>query len=56
MEYINGVYIPSGLLIVGTLIVKQDWLPFAVILALALGAVKIFSGGMWHIITRSSIP
>ncbi|KUJ19292.1 ferredoxin reductase-like protein [Mollisia scopiformis] len=44
-EYINGVYIPSGLLLVGTFIVKQDWLPFAVIVALALGAIKIFSGG-----------
>jgi len=44
-EYINGVYIPSGMLIVGCLIVKQDWLPFAVIIALVLGGIKIFSGG-----------
>lgn len=43
-EYINGVYIPSGLLIVGTLIVKSEWLPYAVLLALALGGFKIFSG------------
>lgn len=46
-EYINGVYIPSGLLIVGTLIVKSEWLPYAVLLALALGGFKIFSGGTY---------
>ncbi|KAE8454185.1 NADH-cytochrome b5 reductase [Mollisiaceae sp. DMI_Dod_QoI] len=44
-EYINGVYIPSGLLIVGCLIVKQEWLPYAVVLALALGGFKIYSSG-----------
>ncbi|CZR69275.1 NADH-cytochrome b5 reductase 1 [Phialocephala subalpina] len=42
-EYINGVYIPSGLLVVGTLIVKQEWLPYAILLALALGGFKIFN-------------
>jgi len=44
-EYVNGVYIPSGLLIVGCLIVKQEWLPYAVVLALALGGFKIYSSG-----------
>lgn len=41
--YINGIYIPSGLLIVGVLIVKKEWLPYAVALSLVLGGWKIFS-------------
>jgi cytochrome-b5 reductase len=42
-KYINGVYIPSGLLVVGCLIVKKEWVPYAVVLALVLGGYKIFS-------------
>ena len=39
-QYIDGIYIPAGLLVVGTYIVKQEWLPFAVAAALALGGLK----------------
>ncbi|KAH6654619.1 NADH-cytochrome b5 reductase 1 [Truncatella angustata] len=42
-QNLNGIIIPSGLLIVGTLIVKKEWAPFAVLLALALGSFKYFS-------------
>jgi cytochrome-b5 reductase len=42
-QYIDGVYIPSALIIVGTLIVKRAWLPYAVALALALGAWKVYN-------------
>ncbi|PQE19060.1 nitrate reductase protein [Rutstroemia sp. NJR-2017a BBW] len=42
-EYINGVYIPSGLLVFGCLIVKKEWVPFAVALAALLGGFKIWS-------------
>lgn len=42
---VNGVYIPSGLLIIGTAIVKAEWLPYAVALALALSGFKVFSSG-----------
>ena len=41
-EYRDGVYIPAGLLVVGTLIVKRDWLPYAVLVALALGSWKFY--------------
>ncbi|KAF7879801.1 uncharacterized protein EAF02_007971 [Botrytis sinoallii] len=41
--YIDGIYIPSGLLIFGCFIVKKDWLPFAVALAAVLGGYKIWS-------------
>ena len=42
---VNGVFIPSGLLIIGTAIVKAEWLPYAVALALALSGFKVFSSG-----------
>lgn len=41
--YINGIYIPSGLLIFGCFIVKQEWLPYAVALSLVLSGWKIFN-------------
>jgi cytochrome-b5 reductase len=44
-QYVQGVYIPSALLIVGTFIVKREWVPFASALALALGAWKVYSNG-----------
>lgn len=40
--YIDGIYIPAGLLIFGTWIAKKDWLPYAIALALALSAVKFY--------------
>lgn len=42
-QYVNGIYIPSTLLIVGVAIVKRDWLPYAVALATGLGSWKVFS-------------
>ncbi|KAI4599697.1 NADH-cytochrome b5 reductase [Pestalotiopsis sp. 9143b] len=42
-QNLNGIIIPSGLLIFGTLIVKKEWAPYAVLLALALGSFKYFS-------------
>ncbi|OCK79236.1 ferredoxin reductase-like protein [Lepidopterella palustris CBS 459.81] len=42
-QYINGVYIPAGLLIVGCAIVKSEWLPYAVALAVALSGWKVYS-------------
>jgi cytochrome-b5 reductase len=42
-QYIDGVYIPSGLLIVGCLIVKREWLPFSVAIALILGGWKVYN-------------
>lgn len=42
-QYINGIYIPSGLLLVGIAIVKKEWLPYAVVVAILLGSWKIYS-------------
>ena len=42
-QLVNGVYIPSALLLVGTFIVKKEWLPYAVALAALLGGLKIFA-------------
>ncbi len=42
-KYIDGVYIPVVLLIVGTFIVKRDFVPYASAVALALAALKIYN-------------
>ncbi|KAI0597680.1 NADH-cytochrome b5 reductase 1 [Biscogniauxia sp. FL1348] len=39
-QYFDGIYIPAGLLVFGTFIVKREWVPYAALLALALGAWK----------------
>jgi cytochrome-b5 reductase len=39
---INGIYIPVGLLIFGTFIVKREWVPYAALVAVALGAFKLY--------------
>lgn len=41
-QYVQGVYIPSGLLILGTFIIKKEWLPYAVALAALLGSWKVW--------------
>lgn len=45
-QYIHGVYIPSALLIVGTAIVKMEWVIYAVALAALLGAWKVYNNRM----------
>jgi len=42
-RYINGVYIPSALLVFGMYIVRAQWIPYAVVVALTLGSWKIYS-------------
>jgi len=42
-KYFDGIYIPAGLIVVGIYIVKKDWLPYAVVVAVALGALKFFN-------------
>ena len=42
-QFINGVYIPSALLLVGCAIVKIDLLPFAIAVVLGLGGWKIYA-------------
>lgn len=42
---INGVYIPSVLLIVGVAIVKIEYVPYAVAVAALVGGYKIFASG-----------
>ncbi|KAK3682726.1 hypothetical protein B0T22DRAFT_293128 [Podospora appendiculata] len=38
--YIDGIYIPAGLLVFGTVIVKREWTLYAAVLAVILGAIK----------------
>lgn len=45
--YVDGIYIPSALLLVGIWIVKSEWLPYAAAVALALGGYKFFNACMY---------
>ncbi|KAJ4304033.1 NADH-cytochrome b5 reductase [Collariella sp. IMI 366227] len=39
-KYVDGIYIPLGLLVFGTAIVKREWTVYALVLGVVLGAVK----------------
>ncbi|KAL7946196.1 ferredoxin reductase-like protein [Trichoderma barbatum] len=43
LQYRDYIYIPAALLVVGTAIVKMDWTPYAVLVAVALGTWNYFS-------------
>jgi hypothetical protein len=45
-KYFDGIYIPAGLMVFGTLIVKREWTVYAFVLALALGSLKYFNNRM----------
>ncbi len=51
-SYVDGVYIPSGLLVLGCLIAKKEWLPYAIALSLALGGWKVYSMSMYLLLLR----
>lgn len=40
--YFDGIYIPAGLLVLGTFIVKKEWTPAAALVAIVLGLIKYF--------------
>jgi len=42
-RYVDGIYIPSALLVVGCLIVKREWVPYAVAVAALLSGYKLWS-------------
>ncbi|KAK9484253.1 hypothetical protein V1527DRAFT_520631 [Lipomyces starkeyi] len=41
---LHGIYIPAGLIIIGTAIVKREWIVYSVILAFSLSALKVLRG------------
>lgn len=41
-KYVDGIYIPAGLLVVGVAIVKREWLPYAVLVTIVLSAIKFW--------------
>jgi len=45
-KYFDGIYIPCGLLVIGTIIVKREWAPYAVLVAIALGSMKYYNNRM----------
>jgi cytochrome-b5 reductase len=40
--YFDGVYIPAGLIVVGTFIMKREFVPYAALLAVALAGFKLW--------------
>ncbi|KAK3357734.1 hypothetical protein B0T25DRAFT_540025 [Lasiosphaeria hispida] len=42
-KYFDGIYIPAGLLVFGTAIVKREWVVYAVLAAIALGSLKFYN-------------
>ncbi|PBP17188.1 nitrate reductase [Diplocarpon rosae] len=42
-QNVNGVFIPSGLLVFGMLVVKREWVPYAVVVAALLSGFKLWS-------------
>ncbi|KAI1302557.1 hypothetical protein F5Y03DRAFT_205846 [Xylaria venustula] len=53
-KYVDGIYIPAGLLIFGTFIVKREWVPYAAIAAILLSVWKFTSSRMFSPTSRSS--
>ena len=43
---INGIYIPAGLIVLGTFILKRDFVPYAIALAAVLGGWKFYGFSM----------
>ncbi|KAK9325471.1 hypothetical protein V1517DRAFT_314227 [Lipomyces orientalis] len=41
---LHGIYIPAGLIIIGTAIVKREWILYSIILAFSLSALKVLRG------------
>jgi cytochrome-b5 reductase len=48
-SYVNGVYLPSGLLLLGCAVTKVEWMPYAVLLAVAFGGFKIWGSSMFRL-------
>lgn len=42
-QYITGVYVPSAILVAGTAVFKQQWLPLALAVSVALGGYQFFN-------------
>lgn len=42
-KYVDGIYIPLGLLVVGTAIVKREWTAYALLLGIVLGGIKFYN-------------
>lgn len=46
-QYINGIYIPSALLLVGTFICKKELLPYAVLMAITFSGWKLYNNSQY---------
>lgn len=46
-KYVDGIYIPLGLLVVGTAIVKREWTAYALLLGIVMGSMKYYRNRMF---------
>ncbi len=51
-KYIDGIYIPLGLLVFGTAIVKREWTAYALLLGITLGSIKYFNSRTFPLAAR----
>ena len=46
-RYIDGIYIPGILLVIGTFIVKREYVSYMTAIALVLGSIKFYNLRKW---------
>ena len=51
-KYFDGIYIPLGLLVFGTAIVKREWTAYALLLGITLGSIKYYNSRTFPFATR----
>jgi cytochrome-b5 reductase len=44
-QYVNGIYIPTALVLTGVAIINRAFLPYAVLVVAIVGGWKVFGGG-----------
>lgn len=55
-RYVDGIYIPSALLVVGTLLIKKEYWPFAIAAAAGLSGYKLFRSRTSSAHSTSHVP
>jgi cytochrome-b5 reductase len=53
-QYVNGIYIPTALVLIGVAITNRALLPYAVLFVAIVGGWKVYSGGKGRSPTATS--
>jgi len=46
-KYFDGIYIPLGLIVLGTAIIKTEWTHYALLVGIVLGGIKYYRMSMF---------